>query len=79
MDREGIRQRCPLSPVLFNLFIIADLEEEMRKKCWGGIRVGGERIYTLAYADDVVMMAEDEGRMRSWKDLRDIWGKRGWI
>ena len=37
----------------------------MGKVKWGGIMVGGKRIYTLAYADDVVLIAEDEDQMRS--------------
>jgi len=46
--------------------MIADLEEEMRKVKWGGIKMcGGERIYTLAYADDIVLLAEEEDEMRS--------------
>jgi len=32
---------------------------------WGGIGLGGERVYILAYADDMVLMAEGEDEMRS--------------
>jgi len=31
----------------------------------GGIRLGNEKIYTLAYADDIVVLAEEEDEMRS--------------
>jgi len=60
---RGVRQGCPLSPSLFNL-IIADLEEEMKKGCWGGVKIGGEKIFSLAYADDMVLLAEEEGGMK---------------
>lgn len=36
---RGVRQGCPLSPLLFNL-LVADLQEELRKGRWGGIRLG---------------------------------------
>jgi len=55
---------CPLSPILFNI-AIADLEEYMKKGGWGGIKLGEERTYTLMYADDIVLMAEEEQGMRS--------------
>lgn len=29
------------------------------------MKVGGKRVYTLAYADDIVLLAEDEEGMRS--------------
>lgn len=48
---RGVRQGCPMSPILFNL-ILADLEEELRKVKWGGARIGEERVYSLLYADD---------------------------
>jgi len=61
---RGVRQGCLLSPLLFNV-LMADLEEELGKVRWGGIRLGGEVIFSLAYADDVVMLAEREDDMRS--------------
>lgn len=45
-----------MSPILFNI-LIADLEERMGKVRRGGVRIGDERIYTLAYADDMVLLA----------------------
>ena len=60
---RGVRQGCPLSPHLFNV-LTADLEEELRKGGWGGVRIGGVKVRSLAYADDVVLVAEDEGELR---------------
>jgi len=53
-----------MSPTLFSI-MIADLEEEMKKVKWGGIKIGEGRIYTLVYADDIVLLAEDKEGMRS--------------
>lgn len=45
---------------------IADLEEMMGKVKWGGLKLGEKRIYTqAAYADDIVLLAEEEDEMRS--------------
>lgn len=47
---RGVKQGYPLSLLLFSI-LIADLEEEMGKiKWWRGVKLGGERVYTLAYA-----------------------------
>lgn len=59
---KGLRQGCPLSPILFNL-LIADVEEDLRKGNWGGVRIGGRRVCTLAYADDLVLLAGKEEKM----------------
>lgn len=32
----------------------------MGKVKWGAVKIGGKKIYSLAYADDLVMMAEKE-------------------
>lgn len=44
---KGVRQRCPLNSVLFNI-LIADIEEEMRRVKWEVVKVQGRKIYTLA-------------------------------
>lgn len=32
---------------------------------WGGVRIGEGRVYTFTYADDLVLIAEDEDQLRS--------------
>jgi len=39
---RGVRQECPMSPVLFNMYVM-DLEEEMRKEQTGGVIIGKEK------------------------------------
>lgn len=36
---RGVRQGCPLSPLLFNL-LVADMEDELRRVKWGGVKIG---------------------------------------
>lgn len=58
--------------------LIADMEEEMSKGWWGGIRVAGERIWTLSYADDIVILAENQEQMEeAMRTLRRYLGKKG--
>lgn len=59
-----VKQGCPLSPGLFNL-LIADVKEHIKRGGWGGVKLMGERIYTLAYADNLVLLLEKEEGMRS--------------
>lgn len=37
----------------------------MGKVKWGGVKIGDKRIYTLAYADDIVLLMEEEKGMRT--------------
>ncbi|XP_076660673.1 uncharacterized protein LOC143364045, partial [Halictus rubicundus] len=60
---RGVRQGCPLSAKLFILFM-ADLEERMTRRGKGGVEVRGKMLYTLQYADDLVLLAKEESGMR---------------
>lgn len=50
-NTEGVRQGCPLSPVLYNI-AVSDLEETMRQVQGGGVSMRKERVRSIAYADD---------------------------
>lgn len=67
--KEGVRQGCRLSPTLFNI-AMADLEEEMTKVQGSGGTIGKRRLRSIAYADNIVLIAEDEEIMEMLKRLR---------
>lgn len=46
------------------ILLFADIDEVLEKGGWGGVKLGGRKIYTLAYADDIAIMAEDEEGMK---------------
>nr|WP_255576942.1 reverse transcriptase domain-containing protein [Enterobacter cloacae complex sp. 2DZ2F20B] len=60
---KGLRQGCPLSPSLFACYI-SDIEEMFRGVQAGGIVVGREKVWCLAFADD---LAKDECGMNEMK------------
>lgn len=50
--------------LLFNA-LLTDLEDEMGNVKWGEVNLGEGRIWTMAYADDLMELAENKEKMRS--------------
>jgi hypothetical protein len=56
----GVRQGCILSPLLYSLWI-NDLAVLLKRAPHGGVPLGhGTRLTVLLYADDIVLLSEDE-------------------
>lgn len=47
-----------MSPTLFNVYT-ADFDREMEKRGIGGVSLGKDRIWVLAYADDLILLAKN--------------------
>ena len=55
---KGLKQGCVLSPILFCMYI-AGLEEKFRIRNMGGVKIGKVRLWSLAYADDLVLLTDN--------------------
>ena len=60
---QGLRQGCPISPTLFTVYI-ALIENVFKKAQSGGAVVGRQKLWTLSYADDLALIAKEEGEMK---------------
>ena len=57
--KSGIRQGCPLSPLLFNIVLevlATAIREEKEAK---GIQIGKEEVKLLLFADDMILSIEN--------------------
>ena len=62
---KGVRQRCILSPCLFNLYAEYIMQNTILDEAQAGIKIAGRNINNLRYADDTTLMTESEEELKS--------------
>lgn len=60
---RGLKQGCPLSPLLFAIYI-CELDNTLKRNCLGGLVLGGKKVFCLAFADDVILIAKSPGELK---------------
>ena len=55
----GVREGCTMSPWLFNL-VMDSIVREARECFRGGVQLEGSKVQFLLFADDLVLVAENE-------------------
>jgi hypothetical protein len=74
---RGVRQGCPLSPLLFNIYIQQMIMETM-ENVEDGVKVGGQLVNAIRFADDQAMVAStNAGLQRIMDSLNRTSGEYG--
>ena len=72
--QQGVRQGCPVSPILFNYFV-DKLSRELHDSGYG-VDAGGKLLHSLLYADDVVLVAHSQQELQGLIDVVDRFCQR---
>ena len=62
---ERSSQGCILSPCLFNLYVEHIMQNARLDEAQAGIKIAGENINNLRYANDITLMAETKEELKS--------------
>ena len=62
--RKGVHQGCILSPSLFNLYAVHIMRNAGTDEAQTGIKIAGKNINNFRYADDTIIMAENEEKTK---------------
>ena len=62
---KGARQGCILSPCLFNVYTECIMWNAKLDDSEAGIKIAGENINNLRYADDTTLMAENKVELKN--------------
>ncbi|KAL5509939.1 hypothetical protein EMCRGX_G005389 [Ephydatia muelleri] len=65
-QQRGVKQGCPLSPILFNIILEGLLRRLSTSQA--GYRIGNTTVNALAYADDVCVVAANKEEMQDLLD-----------
>ena len=57
---KGVRQRCKVSPCLFNLYAEYIVRNVSLGEAQAGIKIAGRNINNLRHADDITLMADSK-------------------
>ena len=57
--KKGLRQGCSLSSLLFNIYIEQAMTE-IKERFETGVKIHGERISMIRFADDITILSESE-------------------
>ena len=67
MVENGLRQGCPLSPLLYSTYVIGIVEKLEEEGL--GVKEGDYWCGALLYADDVVLLAESPDELEKMLDM----------
>ena len=73
---QGVCQGCLISPILFILYVEKMMVEAF-EDCDLGIRVGGNRIRDIRFADDQAMIANNEAELQQITLANTFFGAQG--
>ena len=62
---KGVRQRCILSPCLFNLYAENIMRNAGLEEAQAGIKIARRNINNLRYADDTILMEESKEGLKN--------------
>ena len=64
--KKGVYHGCILSPCLFNLYAECIMRNAWLDRAQAGIKTARRNINDLRYADDIILMAESEEKLKSF-------------